>query len=163
MVAVWVWRRRGWRAAAALGAVAAVCTLVAYALVGGRAALGPLRSASLDVSGGSVWFGPRHWLAHAVHLSRHRLSLTVAGTVLVLAGLFAGRRLNRATPALAVGAAVVAYMLAGAYVLPWYVFWGLPVLALSWRSPLAYRTAGLVRPIVCSPVMAGAEGPFPRC
>jgi hypothetical protein len=142
VVAVWVWRRKGWRAAAGLGAVAAGCMLVAYALVGGRAALAPLRAASLDVSGGSVWFAPRHWLAHAVHLSRHRLSLTAAATVLLLATLFAGRRLNRPTAALAAGAAVLAYMLGAAYVLPWYVFWGLPVLALCWRSPVAWVAAG---------------------
>jgi hypothetical protein len=141
VVVLWLWRRKGWRAAAGLGSVAAVAVVAAYALVGGRAALAPLRSASLDVSGGSIWFGPRHWLAHAVHLSRHRVSLLAGATVVVLAALFAGRRLNRPSAALAAGAAVLAYMLAGAYVLPWYVFWGLPVLALCWRSPLAWVAA----------------------
>src|SRR5207248_1233029 len=138
VVAVWVWRRRGWRSAAGLGAVAAAAVVVAYAFVGGRAALAPLRSASLDVTGGSIWFGPSHWLAHAVHLSRHGLSLIAGATVIALAALFAGRRLDRPGAALAAGAAVLAYMVAGAYVLPWYVFWGLPVLALCWRSPLAW-------------------------
>jgi glycosyl transferase family 87 len=142
VVAVWLWRRRGWRAAAGLGAVAGACALVGYAFVGGRAALAPLRAASLDVTGGSVWYGPKHWLADAVRLSPHRLSLMAAGAVLLLAAVVAGRRLGRATPALAAGGAVLAYMLAGAYVLPWYVFWGLPVLALCWRSPLAWVAAG---------------------
>jgi len=36
-------------------------------------------------------------------------------------------------PFLAAGAAVVAYLLVGTYVLPWYLAWGLPVLAVVWR------------------------------
>ena len=35
---------------------------------------------------------------------------------------------------MAVGGAVVAYLLAGAYVVPWYAVWALPVLALAHRS-----------------------------
>jgi hypothetical protein len=36
-------------------------------------------------------------------------------------------------PFLVAGAAVVAYLLVGTYVLPWYLAWGLPVLAVVWR------------------------------
>jgi hypothetical protein len=35
-----------------------------------------------------------------------------------------------------VGSALVAYLLAATYVLPWYVAWALPVLVLEWRSGL---------------------------
>ena len=33
--------------------------------------------------------------------------------------------------------ALVAYLLAAAYLLPWYSMWVLPILALQWRSGLA--------------------------
>jgi hypothetical protein len=37
----------------------------------------------------------------------------------------------------AAGSAVAAYLLGAPYVLPWYVAWALPVLALVWRSPVS--------------------------
>ena len=57
-------------------------------------------------------------------------------TVLVLAGVLVAGRLRDSTPALVVGSAAVAYLLAGAYVLPWYAAWALPVLVLEWRTGL---------------------------
>jgi hypothetical protein len=39
------------------------------------------------------------------------------------------------------GTAALVFLLAGAYVLPWYSAWCLPVLALAWRSRVAVLAA----------------------
>jgi hypothetical protein len=83
-----------------------------------------------------VWKGPERWLGgHGV-----TRWLATAGTFAAVAfTLFlARRRIDHADPALIAGGAVLAYCLLGPYVLPWYVFWGLPVFALAWRSRLAW-------------------------
>jgi hypothetical protein len=54
----------------------------------------------------------------------------------VLAAVLVASRLRDGTPTLVVGSAVVAYLLASMYVLPWYAAWVLPVLVLEWRSGL---------------------------
>jgi hypothetical protein len=48
------------------------------------------------------------------------------------------RSIDRPGVAQVVGVSVLAYMLLGAYVLPWYLAWSLPALALTWRWPLAW-------------------------
>jgi hypothetical protein len=60
----------------------------------------------------------------------------VDGRRAVLAGILIASRLRDRTPTLVVGSALVAYLLAATYVLPWYVAWALPVLVLEWRSGL---------------------------
>jgi alpha-1,6-mannosyltransferase len=148
-VGLWVWRNKGFRPAVELGAAAAVAGIVGYVATGGPAALAPLHSAQLHFSGASVWYGPRRWLTYAG--VRNGLSAGAAGqtarqvvSAVAAVGfggltiLLAARRLHHADPALAAGAAVLAYTLLGAYVLPWYVFWGLPVLLVAWRSRLAW-------------------------
>jgi hypothetical protein len=55
---------------------------------------------------------------------------TVAGLALLLVA----PRLGAKTPVVVVGAATLAYLLAGAFVVPWYAVWALPVLALAPRS-----------------------------
>ena len=70
-------------------------------------------------------------------------SLTVAGLALAIVV----PRLRAKTPAVLVGGAVVAYLLAGAYVVPWYAVWTLPVLALahrSWVTAVTLATAAVV-------------------
>lgn len=147
-LAVWAWRRRGLAAAAAAGITGGATCLVGYALAGGRAALAPLRLARLDVSGASIWNVPRRSLTLelvedtgmrgkvAGAIVRGRISelsmLAVAALLLVIII----PRLRAPTPAFAMGGAMVAYLLGGAYVLPWYAFIALPALALHWRSRL---------------------------
>jgi hypothetical protein len=51
--------------------------------------------------------------------------------IVVIAGY-----LTYLSPAAAAGGAALVYLLAAAYVLPWYAGWTIPVLALAWRSRL---------------------------
>ena len=51
-----------------------------------------------------------------------------------LAVLLVFRTRAKSNPAIVVGLAVFAYGLVGAYVLPWYLAWGLIPLALAYRS-----------------------------
>jgi hypothetical protein len=147
-VVLWVWRRHGRRDAAVLVGTAAVIGVVAYLAAGGPAALRPLHSAELEFSGASIWYGPRRWLtdvlahgrsvAAAGHMARQLLSAAAAALVFALGLLLARRRSRDVTPLVAAGAAAFAYVVGGAYVLPWYVYWGLPALALAWRERLTW-------------------------
>jgi hypothetical protein len=135
-VGIWVLRNRGVRPAAAMAVPAAAAGLVGYAVTGGTAAVEPLRVAQLHFSGPSVWTGPRRWLG-GTGISR-RLATAATAAVVGLTVLLSARRLDHADPAVVAGASVLAYTLLGAYVLPWYVFWGLPALLLAWRSRLTW-------------------------
>lgn len=148
-IALWVWRRHGFKAAAALSAAAAAIVLVGLGVAGGRAVLAPLETAQHNFTSASVWYGPRRWLtAHelgaglsgsdALDVARTVISLIASVAAMGLTLLLVGRRLRTSDPALVAGAAVLAYMLLAAYVLPWYVAWGLPALALAWRSRLTW-------------------------
>jgi hypothetical protein len=119
---------------------------VGYALSGGLDALTPLRDARLQMSRNSIWllsnsqgrtnlfgFGRFHQFSHDFLQSAATLS---AITVFLLAAVLVAGHLRDKTPALVVGGALVAYLLAGTYVLPWYAAWALPVLALEWRSTM---------------------------
>ena len=135
-VGLWVWRNRGWRPAAEMGAAAAVTALVGYGIVGGTTAIEPLRAAQLHFSGPSVWKGPERWLGG--HGLTRWIATTATATVVALALFLSRRRIDHADPALVAGGAVLAYCLLGPYVLPWYVFWGLGAFALAWRSRLTW-------------------------
>jgi hypothetical protein len=148
-VGLWVWRNKGFRPMVAMGATAAAAGAVGFAAAGGTAALEPVQHAGLHVSGASVWYGPRRWMTlagvrrglragAAGHMVRQRVSAAATAAVVGLTLLFSARRLDHADPALVAGAAVLAYTLLGAYVLPWYVFWGLPALLVAWRSRLTW-------------------------
>jgi alpha-1,6-mannosyltransferase len=148
-VGLWVWRNKGFRPMVAMGATAAAAGVVGFAAAGGTAAIEPLQNAQLHISGASVWYGPRRWLTFsglrrrlgssgASHLVRQRISAAATAAVVGLTLLLSARRLDHADPALVAGAAVLAYTLLGAYVLPWYVFWGLPALLVAWRSRLTW-------------------------
>jgi alpha-1,6-mannosyltransferase len=142
---VWIWRKRGPRPAAISTAVAGSVLTAGYAMSGGLDALKPLREARLQMSRNSIWLlsGPEG-RTNLFGLDRVQLSpdfLRLATTlsmvvVLVLAGILIAGRLRDRTPTLVVGSALVAYLLAATYVLPWYVAWALPVLVLEWRSGL---------------------------
>src|SRR5439155_23774566 len=63
--------------------------------------------------------------------------------VLVLAVAVALPRILEDTPVFAAGGAVVAFLLAAPYVLPWYAMSALPALAFRWRSLLTWTAEGL--------------------
>jgi hypothetical protein len=86
-----------------------------------------------------------------------------------LAALLAVRRDGDDGLVLAAAGAVVAYLLVGAYVVPWYLAWGLPLLALAWRwrvgwlamACAAVLLLGTARPSV-SPVPLAVGDPVAR-
>ena len=152
-VAAWVWRREGMAKAAATACAAGALVVAGYLAAGGQAPVERLQDAQLDVSRASVWHAPRRLLTleqvndgvpprRADVQVRQGIARVSMVAVLALAGLTLLRRVDRLLPAVAAGTALLAYLLLGAYVLPWYMAWGLPALALAWRSPLAWLTLG---------------------
>ena len=142
---VWIVRKRGVRPAAIATGIGGGVIAAGYALNGGFDALTPLREARLQMSRNSIWLlSSSEGRTNLFGLGRVQFShdfLQTATTlstiaVVVLAAVLVAGRLRDNTPALVVGSAVVAYLLAGAYVLPWYAAWALPVLVLEWRSGL---------------------------
>jgi hypothetical protein len=144
---VWVWRRRGARPAIRASAVTGGVVAAGYAFSGGLDALTPLRDARLQISRNSIWLlgnadgrtnlfgiGARvHDLASGF---LNWAATASAITVLILAAVLVAGRLRDNTPVLVVGSALVAYLLAATYVLPWYAAWVLPLLVLEWQSGL---------------------------
>jgi hypothetical protein len=133
------------RPAAIATGIAGGVIAAGYALNGGFDALTPLREARLQMSRNSIWLlSSSEGRTNLFGLGRVQFShdfLQTATTlstiaVIVLAAVLVTGHLRDNTPALVVGSAVVAYLLAGAYVLPWYAAWALPVLVLEWRSGL---------------------------
>lgn len=146
---LWIWYRRGLgRAAAAAGAAAATLG-VGFALAGGADAWRPLSRASAQLSRGSIWqiVRPGAWgrLFSFAQRAAEPLPSTTAKVAIVATAVFAlwlaYTRRRDTTPALALGAALTAYLLTAAYVLPWYAAWALPVLALRWRAGLSVLVA----------------------
>jgi hypothetical protein len=129
-LAAWLFVRYGRRAAAVFTGAAVGATLAGYLLAGGRAALGPLLDARDRALLPSVWGYPRRWLDHDVgHFAL--VSIAILATIVVVA------HMRDRTPATPAGGALLAYLLAGAYVMAWYPAWVLPVLAVRWRSRMA--------------------------
>jgi alpha-1,6-mannosyltransferase len=142
------------RAAAALAATAGGVTVVGYAAAG-SASIVVLSAARERMNRGSLWFPMREVLVHmqlgdgasgrafrhAREVTGARLSTISTLAVLSLAILIATRA-RRDAPVI-VAAAVLAYTVLGAYILPWYIVWGLPVLALVWRTRMAILAVGL--------------------
>jgi hypothetical protein len=122
---VWMVRRHGVAAAAKMAAVVGAALVAGYSVFGGAAALRPVLAASQMVSRAS--------LVGVLGRSNPIVMLAplAVGAVLVLA-TSAATPSNRATVVAA--AAVGAYLLCAAYVLPWYVVWGLPMAALLLRT-----------------------------
>jgi alpha-1,6-mannosyltransferase len=137
-LAVWLWRREGFRTALRAAAPAAVLVTVAYAAAGGLAALRPLDAARLQESRVSIWnlVGIHGFAGRALDLHMARTAVATASivAVVVIGAILVVGRLSDTTPALAAGAAALAYLLIAAYVLPWYLGWAIPVLALQWRA-----------------------------
>jgi Glycosyltransferase family 87 len=148
-VAVWIWRPLGLRAAATAVVGGVVLVGAGYGLAGGSVALRPVEQARLHISAASPWDQPRVWLTReeidqglkgklAGQSVRRQVSFWAGCAVAGLALVIVARRRRDATPALAAGGAVLAYTLLGPYVLPWYLAWGAFVLAIHWRSSLAW-------------------------
>ena len=145
-LAVWIWRKRGLRPAALTTAIGAGGVALGYAFSGGLDALTPLREARLHISHNSIWllagsegrtnlFGlGRYYRFSSDYLESAATLSTVL--VLVLASVLVWGRLRDRTPTLAVASALFAYLLAATYILPWYVAWVIPLLALEWRAGL---------------------------
>jgi alpha-1,6-mannosyltransferase len=145
-LAVWLWRKRGLRPAAITTGVTGGAVWLGYALSGGMDGLAPLREARFHISHNSIWlladsegrtnlFGlGRFYRFSPEYLDRAATYSTVV--VLVLAAVLVLGRLRDHTPALVVASALLAYLLAGTYILPWYVAWVLPLMALEWRAGL---------------------------
>jgi hypothetical protein len=135
-----------------LGIATLLTVALAFSVSGGRAALKPLSAAGKQFTGGSIWNGPQRWVArsktdagvpeHVAHSrARAEVARWAALAVVALAVLLVWRRLRAATPASAVGAAVLGFMLGAGYVYPWYAAWSLPTLALEPRSRLTWLVA----------------------
>lgn len=129
-VAVWVWCHHGRRAAGWLIATATAVGLGGLVVADAPAVLASLGDAAGRVNGGSTWAGLQRGLGGG---SGHALAWGGIASAVVLAVLLSWRRPLAEGPVLVAGGAVVAYLLVGTYVLPWYLAWGLPVLAVAWR------------------------------
>jgi alpha-1,6-mannosyltransferase len=143
-LALWVWHHRGRRPAAAMAGAAAAAGLGGLVVAGAPAVIGALGDASRRISGGSVWAGPHRWLTHAGSSLATGHTLAWAGTLaaVALVALLVVRRPPSEGPVLFAAGSVVAYLLVGTYALPWYLGWGLPVLALAWRWRIVWVAMG---------------------
>jgi hypothetical protein len=153
IVALWTWRKRGLRAGAVQLVTGLVVVAVGYA-VAGTAAVRALADAFHLGDGFSVWKLPLHaarladWhqpsslVDHLTNAYRVE-GLWAAPVFAVLAIVFAWPWLRDHTAAPAAGAAVLAYALATAYVLPWFVFPAVALLALRRRTLPAWAAVAL--------------------
>ncbi len=151
VLVVWAWRRWGRRAGIAVGAATLAVAAIPYGVLApgwGR----DVGGAYDLISSISPWRLPRVLLLVARERGFEPVWLVRVGEVtfsistMVLVGLalvLVWPRLRGASPALAVGAATLAYLLAGRWVMPWYVLWALPVLALARRSREAWIALGV--------------------
>lgn len=154
VLALWLFRDGVRRAAITFGAAVGAVTGLGY-LAAGSASLTVLRSASDRINRGTPWFPIREGLvrlqegAHpsAKVLAAARASigprLSMLSTVAVLSfAVFVALRARR-EPTVIVGAAVIGYVVLAAYIFPWYMVWCLPVVALMWRSRIAWLAVGI--------------------
>jgi alpha-1,6-mannosyltransferase len=130
-IAAWTLTRDR-RGASRLLAVAAAAGLVAY-LPAGFVAARDATHAGNGNTHASFW-DP---ITTVTHVS---VSIVLV-LVLVLAAVAAYLRRQRSQPSAPALASTAAYLMAGAYVLPWYSAWALPTAALERRSRLAWLVA----------------------
>jgi hypothetical protein len=131
-IAVWLLGRDR-RATVRFLSVAAFTTAAGY-LPFGAVAVRAVAGSVNRTSRASVW-SP---ISAALHDPVGAAALV---TVVVLSLVAALRLRSQPVPALAVVGTVAAYLLAGAYVLPWYAVWALPAAALARRSWIAILVA----------------------
>jgi hypothetical protein len=154
VLALWLFRHQARRAAYVLGGVAAAVTAAGYAAAG-PASVTVLSTARDRMNRGAIWYPVREFVVHlqtgshatskALQAARDttgpRLSTLSTVAVIALAVLIVVRA--KREPAVVVAAAVLAYAVLGAYIFPWYLVWGVPVLALAWRSRMAWLAIAL--------------------
>lgn len=131
-LAAWVYQSKGPRAAARLTLWAAGITGAIYVAGSGGTSLAPLRSASGQISQSSMWN-----VFPALSASQSGAAwISSLGVIVTLAltGFLAYRYRAKASPAVVAGLAVLAYGIAAPYVFPWYLAWGMPAVALCYRS-----------------------------
>jgi alpha-1,6-mannosyltransferase len=142
-LAIWFLSRYGMRAAWRLSVATATTLVLGYLLAGGLDALGPLFDARQQMSRGSLWQLIRpgqlaHYLGSGPRApadSKDLVSLLALVAVVIVASALVAAARARPTPVVAVAAATITFFVLGAYVLPWYVAWVLPVLVLELPTP----------------------------
>jgi hypothetical protein len=143
---LWLLAGRRFRPAVRYAVAVLVVAAAGYLAGGGAAALRPLAASSNHLTRASVWGPARQELVEAqvdrgVAPERARQSvgraLGLVASLLVIGGTVVLVLTNgsRAGPAAVAGGAVLAYMLLGAYVYPWYAGVGLFAIALFPRWP----------------------------
>jgi hypothetical protein len=143
---IWVWRRGSARDAARIACIALPVIAGAYLLVGGMAALEPVREAGeLFGSRSQAWEILRQsWsdsyaaagMSNAAEVAHLEVARWATPIVAAMAVLVLVRLTRRRDPAVPVAGAGLGFALTAAYVLPWYSGWTLPTAATAWRSPI---------------------------
>lgn len=147
-LAVWAFRQAGRRAAASLVGSGGLACLAMVLAAGGADVVRAMRWNSWRMTSGNLWSRTSAWMLHEFGPAPHRLLqgwlATLAACVTVaIAGYLVTRHRRASHPALLVGLTVLAYTLVSAYVLPWYVVWGLIPLALCPRAPTTRLLVGV--------------------
>jgi hypothetical protein len=124
----WAWRHHGGRRALAGAGVAVGVPVAGYVMAGGAAALAPLLAGSGRTSRVAVW-GVVHFLGDPGVIANHLAVMSAIATLALALPLVAVAARND-LPHAAIAAPLLAYLLLGAYVLPWYLIWALPFAAL---------------------------------
>jgi len=137
-IAFWLWRREDLRVALRFAIPFSVVAAAGTLLAGGASVLIPLGPASKLVSYSSFWHGAIRVIGDATGTSGRGPVRVMANLLVVgLAVLVVWKRTDREDVRGFSALIVVLYLLGAAYVLPWYLMWVIPVVALDWRSPVA--------------------------
>ena len=140
---LWTWRGRGPRPSLEAGATAGTVLLAVYVASGEADALGPLLHATKQHSRSSLWHLTTQWLAEPLSVARSTLFRIESGAALVVVAtvvVFVVFRMTRrgsslsyepSTGVIVAATAVLVFLIAGSYILPWYSAWALLPLALG--------------------------------
>ena len=146
---VWAYEQYGRRAAIRIAAIAGSGVGLAYLVMGGPTALRPLMDAGRNnFANSSFWSLPQRFFSgslssdvvsqpEARDLATALASRLSALTLILVAVAVVLARRHFVSPALPIGAAMLAFCFITPWLLPWYAAGALPVLALHWGSRLA--------------------------
>jgi hypothetical protein len=168
---LWSARRHQARASFEAGAIAVLVLVTGYLIAGGASAFGPLVHASKQHSRSSFWQIATQWVVDPLGIPRATqfriegaaaLVLVAAVVLVVVMGATrSGAAAVRAGPggdAIVAGTATLVFLLAGAYILPWYSAWVIPVFGLVWYSRvavLAVAQASFIGVAYAAPLLVG--------